>query len=86
MCVCVCVCVCVSLHRGQVSNNALTTLDDLQVPSIVTAPLKFLGMPIDANLDTNHHRKAILKQLSDLLSKVDKSLVTRRQKLNLCYG
>ena len=45
--------------------------------------MKFLGLPITANLDTLDHRSAILSQLSSYLLRVDSSLVSRRQKLKL---
>ena len=72
-----------SLHRGCVAVNHSLSLAGVPVPSVIETPMKFLGSPITANLDTLDHRSAILSQLSSYLLRVDSSLVSRRQKLKL---
>ena len=72
-----------SLHRGCVAVNHSLSLAGVPVPSVIETPMKFLGVPITANLDTLLHRSAILSQLSSYLLGLDSSLVSRRQKLKL---
>ena len=55
----------------------------MSVPSVIETPMKFLGLPTTANLDTLDHRSASLS-LSSYLLRVDSHLiVSRRQKLKL---
>ena len=84
MCVCVWIewdrmaikvpkCRFLSLHRGCVAANHSLSLAGMSVPSVIETHMKFLGLPITANLDTLDHRSASLS-LSSYLLRVDSSL------------
>ena len=76
-------CRILSLHRGQITENSVITLDGVQVPSVASVPFKFLGMPISTIIDAHDHRKDILDQLKDLLLNMNKSLVSAVQSGNM---
>ena len=91
VCVCVCVCVCakvpkcrvLAIKRGKVLTDPQLLLDNLPIPSVADEPIKFLGMPIHATFDNSHHKLGLVQKLENLLSKVDKSLLSRKQKLKV---
>ena len=58
-------------------------LNEENIPFIGNKTLKFLGGPITVPYLTMEHRLLLSNKLSQLLDKVDKALVTRKQKLLL---
>ena len=76
-------CRALSINRGRALTQSSLKLLGESVPSASEAPIRFLGMPISATLNTINHRNALAKQLKLYLLKIDKTTVTRRQKLKL---
>ena len=76
-------CRILSVHRGLATKTPTILLGSEKVPPIISGQFKFLGMPVYIASDTHEHRKFIFEHLNDLLLKVNKSLVSRQQKLML---
>ena len=73
-------CRALSINRGRAVTQSSLKLDGESVPSASEAPIRFLDVP---TLNTINHCTALAKQLKLYLLKIDKTTVTRRQKLKL---
>ena len=75
-------CRVLAIRRGKVIDPQLT-LNSLPIPPVGDDPIKFLGMPLSSTLDDNHHRQHVVCKLQALMAKVDRSYISRKQKLRL---
>ena len=77
-------CCCLALKSSTSKPyNPNLSLDGSPIPYIGACSTKFLGIPITLYPDHHKSRNAVYNKLESLLTKVDKSLVFRQQKLHL---
>jgi hypothetical protein len=79
-------CQCLSLQgsSGKLADPHLT-LDGMPIP-FSTGPVRFLGMEVQVPKNSSAAREAVLSRLQEMLQAIDKSLLTRKQKLLLYSG
>ena len=79
-------CQCLSLQgsSGKLADPHLT-LDGMPIP-FYTGPVRFLGMEVQVPKNSSAAREAVLSRLQEMLQAIDKSLLTRKQKLLLYSG
>ena len=77
-------CQCLSLQgsSGKLADPHLT-LDGIPFS---TGPVRFLGMEVQVPKNSSAAREAVLSRLQEMLQAIDKSLLTRKQKLLLYSG
>ena len=75
-----------SLQSGEgrsLASDPQLTLNNLPIPPVADEPIKFLGMPLSSTFDDNHHKQHLVCKLESLMTKVDRSFLSRKQKLKV---
>ena len=76
-------CHVLAIRRGKIISDPQLTLNNLPIPPVADEPITFLGMPLSSTFDDNHHKQHLVCKLELLMAKVDRSFLSRKQKLKV---
>ena len=70
-----------AIRQGKVIDNPQLSLNSLPIPQVGDEPIKFLSVPLSSTLDNAYHVQYLVRNLQALMAKVDRSYISRKQKL-----